>query len=50
MDRGRVVAMDSDTESVLSGVRSYHSFEDAFEMELDAVPESEVRSAVDDGV
>ena len=30
MDRGRVIAMDSDTESVLSGVRSHHSFEDAF--------------------
>ena len=50
MDRGRVVAMDSDTESLRSGVRSHHSLEDAFEMDLNAVPESEVGSAVDGGV
>ena len=50
IDRGRVVAMDSDTESVRSGIRSHHSYEDAFEMDLDAVSESEVGSAVDDEV
>ena len=50
MDRGRVVAMDSDTESVRSGVPSHHSFEDVCEMELEAVPNGEVGSGVDDGV
>ena len=42
--------MDSHIENALSGARFHHSFENAFEMELDAVPESEVRSAVENGV
>ena len=50
MERGRVIAMDSDTESVGSGHRSHHSFEDALAMDLDATPVCEVGSAVDDAV
>ena len=46
---GALEAMDSDTESVRSVVRSHHSLEGAFEMDLDAV-ESEVGLAVNDGV
>ena len=51
MDRGHVVAMDSDTESVVSsGLRSHHSFEDVLEMDLEATPVGEVGSELDDGV